>query len=138
MCPSEPPIAGEQRRRQRFGERYVGSIVRRHRSPQGPDTAQQRRMRVPLDGEITKVSQCKLRTCGEQRCGLREPPQRLCHFDVDEVRRVQLLGGMQHPGCDALGELCSQHQLDRRRRIDHYQRASRSARSAWVGESLPP
>ena len=59
------------------------------------------------------------------------------HFDVDEVRRVQFLCRMQRADCDALGKRRSQYQLDCRGGIEDDQRASRSARSAWVGDTLP-
>ncbi len=61
-------------------------------------------MRMAFERHVLEGSQRELGARRTERGGLREPAQRLRHFDVDEMRCVQLLCGMQYARRETLGE----------------------------------
>ena len=94
-------------------------------------------MLVPLDGQILEVRKRFIRARHGNLFRLYQPPQNLRYFDVDEVRCVHPLRRPQCTCRDTLRSLRLQYQLHGRRGVQHDQRASRSARSTWAGDSFP-
>ena len=86
---------------------------------------------------MIEVRESLFRPTPGHRFAMRQAPQGLRHFDVDEMGRVESLLRRQCPIGHPHALVGLQQELQHRRSIDDNQRLSRSARNASVGETLP-
>jgi len=93
---------------------------------------------MSLDSEGCEVLERELGAWQGEFTTLHQAAQYLSHLDIDQMRRVDVLRRIQNAGGNPLGALGLQNELDGCGSIENDQRASRSARSAWVGDTLPP
>ncbi len=130
-------ITAQEWRIQGFSQRNVGGIVGRQGVPQLPEACNQVLMAVPFNTQVTEVCEGLFRPARGHRFAMRQTPQGLRHFDVDEMGRVESLLRRQGPIGHPHALVGLQQELQHRRSIDDNQRLSRSARNASVGEMLP-
>lgn len=128
-------VASQQRGVQRFRQYDICCIARGQIRPERPHAAQQRRVWMPRDGEQPEIRQRLFGTHWRQLPREQQTPQRLCNFNIDKIRGVDLLVRVQHLAGDR--PIGPEYQFDRSRRIEYDQRESRSWRRIAVGEMLP-
>lgn len=79
----EAPVAGKQRRVERFREGDVYGILGRNINPQFPDTQQKPIVRIPAEWKVGEVGKRRVELAGR-----RVTSNALCHFDIDQMGRV--------------------------------------------------
>lgn len=92
---------------------------------------------MPLHNKLFEIGHCDGSTLESQLLGQMQPSQHLNNLDIDEFRRVKSLGRIQDSCRDTIRPGRPQYQLNSRRRIQDYQRESRSARKTSVGDNFP-
>jgi len=93
---------------------------------------------MSVDPQAGEVLERKLGASRSDFPTLHQAAQYLGHFDIDQMRSVRVLRRVQDALGNTLRPLGLQHELDGRGCIENDQRASRCARSAWVGDTFPP
>lgn len=83
---------------------------------------------MAFDHQLSEIGQSETRPRRCQLLCMNQPPQDLSDLDVDEMRRVNALCRMQRASGNTPGPGRLQHQLYRRRGIEHDQPESRSSR----------
>lgn len=118
-----------------LGQGQVHRVVSREVLAKGPDTLQQRLVRMPLQVQGPKIVE-------RDGCGFRvDPflpdvtPQRLRHFDIRQMGCVKRVCGILDTNGHELADRRVKDQFDQRGGVEDDHRASRSARmiSAALG-----
>jgi hypothetical protein len=85
----KPPVARDQIRIERFGERYIDGVISREILPQTPHTRQHEPMRITPHWKIGQIGKGR-RTpsvADISICGISADD--LCGLEIDQMRHVQ-------------------------------------------------
>ena len=94
-------------------------------------------MGMPLHNEAFEIGDGDAGTLESELASQMKPPQHLSDFNIDELRGMKALGGIQDSRSDAVGLRRPQYQLNGGGRVQNDQRESRSERKTSVGDNLP-
>ena len=94
-------------------------------------------MGMPLHNEAFEIGDRDTGTLESELASQVKPPQHLSDFNIDELRGMKALGGIQNSRSDAVGLRRPQYQLNGSGRVQNDQRESRSERNTSVGDNLP-
>ncbi len=110
-------VACKQHGVQHFGQGYVDSVIRGDVVPQRPNARQQKIVGVSLNTEVSKVVECHTPTFAIDLASCCIFADDLCHFDVEQVRRVQCLPRRKQVVFDRVCRVRAQEHLDKGRRV---------------------
>jgi len=79
----QAPVARQQWRVERLGQRHIGGVIGRQIVPQIPNAGQEKIMRVALQGKIVKVSKSRAPAFAIDLTLCRIPADHLRDFDVE-------------------------------------------------------
>src|SRR6266487_3156889 len=87
-CSGQPPVTCEQRGIKRFREGHIDSVIGCEAIPQIPDARQKKIVRIPSNWKIREVRESLAAALSIDIAGGCIPAENLCHFDINEMRRV--------------------------------------------------
>jgi hypothetical protein len=109
--PGQRIVAGDNGRLNRFGEGDIHGVVSRDVVAQSPRTTQQIEVRVPMEIEVREIRDRFVGPDGRDFTGPDETSEALNDFDVQEVRRVELVRVAKQAGLDSRAKRGLQEQF---------------------------
>ena len=94
-CSSQTLITCEQRSVKRFREGHIDGIVSREIVPQIPDPRQKEIVRISTQGKVREVGQSCAAAFAIDFAVRRISPDHLRDFDIEQMRHVQRLSGVE-------------------------------------------
>jgi hypothetical protein len=132
VCPtgSQRGITGDERSRQRFGQRKIGGVIGRHVIAQLPDPGQEKLVGIADERKIDEILEGLHSTLNGHLTRPRISTQHLSDLEVEKVRRVKRLTCREESRGDSGSVGRVEENLQHGGRIDHDHRLSRSALTA--------
>lgn len=124
------PVARQERRVERFGERHVHRVIGRKIAPQFPDARQQEAVRIAAERKVGEVGERRAATLGIDLAGSRVAADDLRDLDIEQMGRVQRLPGVEKPPFHRFGRRRAEQRFEQGRSVDDNHGRSRSARIA--------
>lgn len=121
-------VARDQRSVESLRQSDVGSVVGGHVIAQLPRTSDQIYMGMTVQLEVNEISDGSLRPAGRDFTGSHEASESLEHFDIHQVRRMELVVVAKEACFDSYADWRLQQKLQHCRRIDNDHADSRSSR----------
>src|SRR5665647_250516 len=131
----ETLVAGEEWSVEHFGEGDVHGVIGREIVPQIPHARQEKIVRISAQREVSEVLQGRAAALGIDITVSSVPPNHLRDFDVEQMGRMQCLRRLEQPllYCACGGR--AKERFQQGRSIDDNHWRSRSARTAWAGDT---
>jgi hypothetical protein len=126
-------VPSHERGAERLRESDVGRIVGSDVAAQLPDPGQQDVMGIARQRQVRQVHEGLPPAAGLELSGQGITAEDLRDFEIENVRRMEALSGLEKPFGNARRGRCVEQDLQDRRGVDDDQRASRSALTAFAG-----
>jgi Tol biopolymer transport system component len=126
--PGERRVAGDDRRVERLCQGHVHGVVCRDVLPEPPCARQEIEVGMAMKIEVGEIGNGFGRPFRRDVIRAYEASQRLCHFDVHQVRRMELVPIPEQARLDPGAEPCLQQKLEQRGGVNDDHADSRSFR----------
>src|SRR5262245_34275541 len=127
-CPSERRVAGDDGRIERLRQSHIHGVVRPDFLAQLPRASQEIDVGVPMEIAISEIVSRFGIARGSHIACPDESPERLRHFDVYQVRRMELLLISKQAGLDPGAKRCLEKEFQQGRSVEDDHAESRSFR----------
>jgi len=110
-CRGERRVAGDDRRIERLCQGHIHGVVRGDVLTQFPRASQQIEMGVTVQIEVSEIGNRFGRAVRRHLTGTYQASEALCHFNVDQVGRMELVLIAKKTGLDPDAKRCLQEKL---------------------------
>lgn len=111
-------VTRDQRELEGLGESDVAGVVDRQLMTQRPDARTERLVRVPADGQEAELPERHSGSIARQLPGRTQPTDDAEDFEIDQVRRMELVGNLD-PNAKAIVHRLFEEKIDHGRGVDH-------------------